>query len=96
MIIFTNKTTGELNSAIVRFKKIIITSTVHFVSEKKLYYPMSVLLLKKLPSFSLYACRNDWWLPVSISQFITGLFCRKMFGGTDYQYWINSVSGCGR
>ncbi|XP_019854461.1 PREDICTED: transcription initiation factor TFIID subunit 2-like [Amphimedon queenslandica] len=33
---------------------------------------------------------NDWWLPVSISQFITGLFCRKMFGGTDYQYWINS------
>ena len=37
--------------------------------------------------------RSDWWLSVSISRFITGLYYRKTFGSTDYQCWINAVSG---
>lgn len=39
--------------------------------------------------------RSDWWLPVGISHFISGLFGRKIFGSTEYQYWIMTVSGCG-
>jgi transcription initiation factor TFIID subunit 2 len=33
---------------------------------------------------------SDWWLSVSISRFITGLYYRKTFGSTDYQCWINA------
>ena len=35
--------------------------------------------------------RNDWWLPCGIAEFIAGLFCRKLFGNTDYQYWVMQV-----
>jgi transcription initiation factor TFIID subunit 2 len=31
---------------------------------------------------------NDWWLPCGIAGFITGLFCRKISGSTEYQHWI--------
>ena len=39
--------------------------------------------------------RNDWWLPVGMAGFIAGLFVRRMFGSTEYQYWVMQVSGQG-
>ena len=36
--------------------------------------------------------RNDWWLPVGMAGFIAGLFVRRMFGSTEYQYWVMQVS----
>ena len=55
-----------------------------------MYVLYRVLLILWIAFFFGVFFRNDWWICAGIAGYLTGLFCRKAFGHTEYTYWITT------
>ncbi len=81
------------------YKLLLCVSSHHVAREFQapvgMYLGTTCIRLCRTWSEIFVLFRNDWWLPTGIAGFITGLFCKKSFGSTDYQHWVAQVRGEG-